>query len=171
MENRINETYLIIGTNLGDKRINLKEAGKMIEQRIGSIIQQSSVYETEPWGIEDQPTFYNQVLLVQTKLDATSVLGAISKIETDMGRIRKEKYGSRVIDIDILFFNNDIYDSAALIVPHPRITERNFVLAPLAEIAGNVVHPILQKSISELWNACNDRLSVKKIDPCQTPTK
>ncbi|MCH5599105.1 2-amino-4-hydroxy-6-hydroxymethyldihydropteridine diphosphokinase [Niabella ginsengisoli] len=161
MENRINETYLIVGTNLGSKHTNLEEARKMIEKEIGPITKKSSVYETEPWGIEDQPTFYNQVLLVQTRLDAPSVLNAISKIEMDMGRIRAEKYGSRVIDIDILFFNNDIYDSDALIVPHPRIKERNFVLAPLVEIAGNVVHPILQKTITQLWSDSDDKLGVK----------
>ena len=165
MEIRLNHTYLIIGTNLGDKLANLNEAIAMIKSSIGDITKSSSIYETEPWGITDQPTFFNQVVEVQTQSDAFAVLQAISKIEKDMGRIRGEKYGARIIDIDILFFNNEIYDTPELTVPHPRIAERNFVLAPLAEIAGHLQHPVSNKPVAELWNVSKDKLGIKKIKP------
>ncbi len=163
MENNINNTYLIIGSNLGNRNLNLTEAAKLIQTYIGAIILQSSVYETEPWGISNQPAFYNQVLQVRTALDAEATLVAINMIENKMGRIRQEKYGARVIDIDILFFNDVIQHTDRLTIPHPRIAIRNFVLAPLEEIAANWVHPVLHKTVQTLWQECKDKLSVKKL--------
>lgn len=143
---------------MGDRRKNIETALKLIEQNIGNIINSSSIYETEPWGITDQPGFYNLVLQLQTDLSAEEVLSTSLDIEKKMGRIRHLKYGSRVIDIDILFYNLDILQLPHLTIPHPRISERNFVLAPLAEIAPTLVHPVLDKSIEQLRKDCTDTL-------------
>lgn len=158
-----NHVFLIIGSNLGDKKSNLEASVEMIKKQIGPVMRQSAIYETEPWGIKDQPVFYNQVVETVSELDALSVLEAITAIEKQMGRIRTVRYGSRLIDIDILFFNNEIIALPTLTIPHPRIAERNFVLAPLAELAGSRLHPVLNKTIGELWAACPDQLHVKKI--------
>ncbi|GAB3423679.1 2-amino-4-hydroxy-6-hydroxymethyldihydropteridine diphosphokinase [Niabella aquatica] len=163
MKNKVNEIYLITGTNLGNRLKNLNTATGFIEKDIGLVVKRSSVYETEPWGLAGQPAFYNQVLLVHTRLTADEVLAAIHRTEKAMGRIRLEKYGTRIIDIDILFFNHEIYDTETLIIPHPRITERNFVLMPLAEIAGHFIHPVLQQPVSALLPQSKDPLYVKKV--------
>jgi len=163
MDQRIKETYLITGTNLGDRQANLQQARVEIEQNIGSILNCSSVYETEPWGVTDQPGFYNQVLKVATSLDPLQLLTATLAIEKAMGRVRAERYGARIIDIDILFFDDLVIDTDQLTIPHPRIIERNFVLAPLTEIAHDLVHPLLHQTISEIWKASKDQLGVKKI--------
>lgn len=163
MENKVNEAYLIIGTNLGKRMENLAIARKKILESIGSLQKHSSIYETAPWGITNQPAFYNQAVVVHTRLNAMQVLACINKIEDQMGRIRKEKYGARVIDIDILFFNNEIHHTEQLTIPHPRITERNFVLAPLAEIAGNFIHPVLHQPLSTLLLQSKDLLHVKRL--------
>lgn len=142
---------------------NLQHAAAEIEQNIGKILTRSSVYETEPWGVTDQPSFYNQVLKVATTLAPLPLLTATLAIEKEMGRIRAERYGARIIDIDLLFFDNLVIETQQLTIPHPRIKERNFVLAPLAEIAPNMVHPVLQQTISEIWKAGKDTLGVKKV--------
>lgn len=152
-----------MGTNLGDRQANLQRAIVEIEQNIGSILDCSSVYETEPWGVTDQPSFYNQVLKVATSLDPLQLLTATLAIEKEMGRVRTGRYGARIIDIDILFFEDLVIETAQLTIPHPRITERNFVLAPLAEIAPDLVHPMSHQTISAIWDAGNDQLGVKKI--------
>ncbi len=162
-DQKITETYLIMGTNLGDRPAHLQQAIVEIERNIGSILNCSSVYETEPWGVTDQPSFYNQVLKVATTLDPLQLLTATLAIEKEMGRVRAERYGARIIDIDILFFDDLVINTDQLTIPHPRITERNFVLAPLAEIAPDLVHPVLHQTISEIWTAGNDQLGVKKI--------
>ncbi|WP_245957856.1 2-amino-4-hydroxy-6-hydroxymethyldihydropteridine diphosphokinase [Niabella yanshanensis] len=160
---KIKETFLIIGTNLGDRPAHLQQAIAQIEENVGKILHRSSVYETEPWGITDQPSFYNQVLKVATTLNPLQLLTATLAIEKEMGRVRAERYGARIIDIDILFFDDLVINTGELTIPHPRITERNFVLAPLAEIAPHLVHPVLHQTISEIWSAGNDQLGVKKI--------
>lgn len=152
-----------MGTNLGDRPAHLQQAIVEIERNIGSIVNCSSVYETEPWGVTDQPSFYNQVLKVATTLDPLQLLTATLAIEKEMGRVRAERYGARIIDIDILFFDDLVINTDQLTIPHPRITERNFVLAPLAEIAPDLVHPVVHQTISEIWTASNDRLGVKKV--------
>ncbi|MGN7786761.1 2-amino-4-hydroxy-6-hydroxymethyldihydropteridine diphosphokinase [Niabella sp. 22666] len=162
-DQKIKETYLIMGTNLGNRKANLQRAIVEIEQHIGPILNASSVYETEPWGVTDQPGFYNQVLKVATSLNPQQLLTATLAIENEMGRIRAERYGARIIDIDILFFDDLVIDTDQLTIPHPRIIERNFVLAPLAEIAHDLVHPLLHQTISEIWKASKDQLGVKKI--------
>ena len=121
------------------------------------------MYETAAWGITDQPSFINQVLAISTSVSARQLLRKILKIEKEMGRIRKEKLGPRIIDIDILLFENEIHDLHFLKIPHPEMQNRRFVLTPLAEINPGLQHPILKKSIAQLLEECPDNLEVKKI--------
>ncbi len=161
----MNISFLLIGGNDGDRKANLAKALENIEGTGSRILRRSSLYETAPWGKADQNDFLNQALQVQTSLDAPALLEELLKIEEKMGRRRLEKYGSRIIDLDILFFNETIIDSPRLIVPHPEIQNRRFVLAPMEEIAPDYVHPVLRKSIRELLESCPDKLEVKKLTP------
>lgn len=163
MENKINKTYLIIGTNLGNRLENLAIAKNLIEKNIGSIVKASSIYETEPWGVARQSNYYNQVIYVYTPLSAATLLAQIHSIEKSMGRVRTKKYEARIIDIDILFFNHEQYSTDELIIPHSRIPERKFVLIPLKEIAASFIHPVLQQSVSTLLQQSNDPLQVNKV--------
>lgn len=160
---KVNTVYLHTGSNLGDRFENLELANIQIEQRVGKIIHQSSCYETAAWGIEAQRAFINQALCVQTILSPMELMSEILDIEKEMGRIRLAKWTERLIDIDILFFNQAIiHEPPRLVVPHPRISERNFVMIPLAEIAPDFIHPIF-KNISELAEKTSDILAVNKI--------
>jgi 2-amino-4-hydroxy-6-hydroxymethyldihydropteridine diphosphokinase len=156
----MNNVYLLIGGNMGDRLKNLSESTNYIEKEVGAILKKSSIYETAAWGVTDQPSFLNQVLFVSTKLSAEDVLKTILSIEEKMGRKRVEKMGPRTIDIDILFYNDEIISLPNLSVPHPHIANRRFVLAPLAEIAPVLFHPVLQKNITELLKVCPDTLEV-----------
>lgn len=159
----MNKVYLIIGSNLGDKFNNIEQANRQIGLRIGKILNSSSVYETEPWGIREQPQFLNLVLYLETNLKPLEILKEIDFIENALGRKKGKKWGARIIDIDILFFNDLIFKSGDLIIPHPSILERMFVLRPIAEIAADLVHPVLKKDIQELLKDCKDTLSVKEF--------
>jgi 2-amino-4-hydroxy-6-hydroxymethyldihydropteridine diphosphokinase len=154
----MNKAYLLIGGNMGDRLANLEMAKLAIYQEIGPILLSSSMYETAAWGKEDQPAFLNQALLIETNLIAHDLMMALLAIEKNMGRIRQEHLGPRTIDLDIIFFNDQIIDSANLTIPHPQIQKRNFVLTPLKEIAPNFIHPILKKSITQLLTDCEDPL-------------
>jgi 2-amino-4-hydroxy-6-hydroxymethyldihydropteridine diphosphokinase len=156
----MNNVYLLIGGNMGDRLKNLSESTNCVEKEVGAIVKKSSIYETAAWGVTDQPSFLNQVLFVSTKLSAEDVLKTILSIEEKMGRKRVEKMGPRTIDIDILFYNDEIISLPNLSIPHPHIANRRFVLEPLAEIAPAFVHPVLQKNITELLNDCPDTLEV-----------
>lgn len=158
----MNKVYLLTGGNMGDRMHYLLKAAQAIEKNCGKILSRSSVYETEAWGVNNQAAFLNQALLVQTPLTATQLLKIILTVEEALGRIRKIKYGPRVIDIDILLFNDAIVDMPGLTVPHPQMQNRRFVLEPLHEIAPLKMHPVLQKNISQLLKECPDILSVKK---------
>ena len=158
----MNLAYLLIGGNLGDKEDNLLRAKQQISAICGKIIKSSSIYETAAWGIIEQPNFLNQVILIETLLEPLDLLKVILQIETIAGRERTEKFGPRVIDIDILFFNNLVVSLPELEIPHPRIAERRFVLVPLEEIAENFIHPLLHISIKEMLKNCNDYLPVYK---------
>jgi 2-amino-4-hydroxy-6-hydroxymethyldihydropteridine diphosphokinase len=156
------KVFLGIGTNLGERGTNIKEAVTAIGKNIGTVLQCSSLYETEPWGFKSENQFLNMVLEVETELTPSGVLGAILMIEAFLGRSRDGKqYSSRVIDIDILLYEDMIIDEVSLKVPHPLMHERRFVLMPLCEIAAEVVHPVLKKSIGALLESCDDKSEVK----------
>lgn len=159
----MNTVYLLLGSNMGDSSKRLSHARKMIEKNIGEIVKESSIYRTAAWGKEDQPDFLNQIVVATSKLFAEDVLKKIFFIEKEMGRIRTFKNAARFIDIDILFFNDDVIDTESLTVPHSQIHNRKFVLTPLVEIAPDLIHPLLKKSAVELLNSCSDKLNVQKI--------
>ena len=156
----MNKVFIITGGNIGDRMKNLETAEKLIEVQIGHIIQTSKIYETEAWGNNDQPSFYNQVLIAETNFSADKVIKKILKIEEDMGRERTIKNAARNIDIDILFFNDDIVNEENLTIPHPQMINRRFVLVPLNEIASAKIHPVYNKSVSQLLAECKDELEV-----------
>ena len=157
--------YLLLGGNLGNKQQVFAEARTRLEEQVGIISAQSAIYETEPWGFESEDLFWNQALELKTTLSPEEVLKQTQLIELELGRIRKEKqYDSRIIDIDILFFGDQIIKTANLTVPHPRIQERKFALVPLYEIAADFIHPIFRKSLRELLDECPDQLKVRPID-------
>jgi len=155
--------HLLTGGNLGDRKENLLKAIALINEQCGPLIRSSSVYETEAWGKTDQPSFLNQALEISTSLNARQLMRKILKIEKEMGRIRQEKLGPRIIDIDILLFGNEIHDLRFLKIPHPEMQNRRFVLVPLAEINSSLLHPVLKKTIAELLEECPDNLQVSKV--------
>ena len=155
--------YLLTGSNIGNSQAYLQIAIEKITVALGSITKQSSIYITEPWGNTNQQDFLNQVLEVETALTAHEVLTIILAIETEMGRNRLHKWEPRMIDIDLLFYADEIIESDELVVPHPLLHQRRFTLLPLAEIAANVVHPIFNKTVSELLIDCTDTSLVEKM--------
>lgn len=157
--------YLLLGSNMGDRQQLIKDAIAEIALQIGTVFTTSSYYETAAWGKTDQPGFINVALGVSTTLAANEVLDKVLQIEKDLGRIRHEKWGSRLIDIDLIFFGNDVVDlGAKLQVPHPEMHKRKFVLVPLAEIAPDFVHPVLKETVLEILQTLPDNLSVSKIN-------
>ena len=161
----MNISYLLIGGNEGDRTRQLATARAKIEEAGGRIGLASSLYETAAWGKTDQADFFNQALEVSTAQEALQWMATLLGIEEKMGRRRLEKYGSRIIDIDILFFNNSIIRQPHLTVPHPEIQHRRFALAPMDEIAPFYIHPVLGRSVRELLADCTDPLAVKKLKP------
>ena len=160
----MNKVYLGLGTNLGDRKRNLREAIEKIEEHIGKVLKSSSVYETAPWGFEAENDFLNMVTEVETGLSPSELLKKIFEIESKLGRERtQDRYSSRVIDIDILFYDDLIVDQKGLKIPHRLMHERRFVLAPFCEIAPDLIHPMLKKSISVLLEECRDRTKITKL--------
>ncbi len=155
--------YLLSGSNLGDKNANLEQAKTLIQSHIGSIERFSSVYETAAWGKTEQPSFLNQVIEISTSLSPGSLLNIALQIEQDMGRVRVEKWGERLIDLDILYYNDAVYSSSHLTIPHPGIPGRRFTLVPLVELAPGFIHPLLKKTNEVLLEECQDPLPVNKI--------
>jgi 2-amino-4-hydroxy-6-hydroxymethyldihydropteridine diphosphokinase len=155
--------YLLLGTNQGDRMNNLKVAAGFIERQAGRILLQSSVYETEAWGYHDQPSFYNQVLAIETTLPPENLLDLVKAIEKEMGRTGRVKWRERLIDIDILFYENDIINTGNLVIPHPEIQNRKFALVPLCEISAEEIHPMLGKTNRQLLDETTDQLKVNKI--------
>lgn len=155
----MNIIYLGIGSNIGDKKRNINICYKNIEKEIGHIFVRSSFYETEAWGFKSENKFINSCIGVQSILNPTAVLVLAKRIESSMGRIKLQNkgYEDRVIDIDILFYNSAIFYSKNLIIPHPLIEKRDFVLKPLNDIIPNFIHPILKKSISELYKKLSEK--------------
>jgi 2-amino-4-hydroxy-6-hydroxymethyldihydropteridine diphosphokinase len=163
MNTDMNKAYLLTGGNMGNRQEQLAIAMELIGQQCGNITNVSSLYETAAWGKTDQPAFLNQALKVETELNARQLMRHILKIEKQMGRLRKEKYGPRIIDIDMLLFNNETYKYHFLKLPHPEMQNRRFALLPLTEIAADVVHPVFDKTIKQLLEECTDKLEVKKL--------
>ncbi|CAN5331119.1 2-amino-4-hydroxy-6-hydroxymethyldihydropteridinediphosphokinase [soil metagenome] len=158
----MNTSYLLLGGNLGDKETILKQAVALIEKKVGSTSKKSNIFITKAWGNEQQPDFYNQAIAVNTMLSAIDLLKTVLQIEEELGRKRNnEKWQERTIDIDILFYNDEIIDLPNLKIPHPFIQDRKFVLVPMNEIADELIHPILKKTIAQLLLECTDTLEVK----------
>lgn len=156
--------YLCLGTNLGNKETNLSQAAGLIGELIGELDGYSGIYQSLSWGYKSKNEFYNQCLRVRSSLEAEDMLDKILEIERRMGRERTTAdYSDRIIDIDILFIEGLIFESDQLVIPHPRIAERMFVLAPLAELAPQLIHPVMQRTIFELVDLCPDRSTVIRI--------
>jgi 2-amino-4-hydroxy-6-hydroxymethyldihydropteridine diphosphokinase len=159
-----NTAYLLTGSNMGDREAHLNQAKALIEKHIGTVKETSRLYETQAWGKTDQPNFYNQAIAVETTQFPQQVLKNILKIEQEMGRIRTEKWEERVIDIDILLFNEEIVEDDNLKIPHPHLHERNFALVPLMDVAGEVMHPVLNLPVEEIYFECLDTLDVFMVE-------
>lgn len=157
----MHEVYLLTGSNQGNRRGQLARAQALIEERCGSVTAVSGIYETEAWGLKDQPGFLNQALGLQTGLEPLALLQTVKAIELEVGRVQTVKWGPRVIDIDILLYAGKQVNLPELVIPHPYIQERRFTLVPLADIAAAVVHPVLGKTIAELLAVCPDTSEVK----------
>jgi 2-amino-4-hydroxy-6-hydroxymethyldihydropteridine diphosphokinase len=153
-------TYLLLGSNLGKREKNIDTAFKYIEERIGPVTKKSRIYQTEPWGERDQDEFLNQALEVNTKLKPKKILEKIAEIESLMDREETYKWGPREIDIDILFYGEEMISEMDITIPHPFIHERRFTLIPLSEIAPDHYHPIMGATIIDLLLECEDTLEV-----------
>ena len=146
--------YLALGTNLGDRTANLKQAIAALTPQL-EVKAKSQVYETPPWGFEDQPKFLNQVIKANTYLDPEPLLKHLKRLEVALGRKESFPNGPRLIDMDILFYDDLVLEKPSLVLPHPRLHERGFVLLPLLEIAPNLVHPVHKKSVREMAETCD----------------
>lgn len=164
MESNPTLAYLSLGTNLGDRNRFLQEARGLLEDTNTRIIAHSSVYETEPWGNDGQPAYLNQVVAVHTVLSPVNLLNHILSVEIKLGRVRTERWGSRTIDIDILYFGEDVIEQQFLQIPHPRLHLRNFTLYPLAELAPDYTHPVLKKTNRQLLAESTDPLKVSLLE-------
>lgn len=159
----MNSAYLVTGGNIGNRQKELANAAKLIEERCGAIIDKSAIFETAAWGKTDQDNFFNQAIVLETSLNARDLLNEILYIENLMGRDRLEKYGPRIIDIDIIFFNHQIISEPGLIIPHPEMVRRRFVLQPLSQVIPAYIHPVYYKTVMQLLAECDDALPVKQI--------
>ena len=158
--------YLGLGSNLGNKESNILKALSLMEEQI-DIVTVSSLYKTEPWGFKEQPIFLNAACEARTTLCPLDLLGYIKSLEIQLGRTQSFANGPRILDIDILFYGNDVLDTPKLTIPHPRLSERKFVLAPLAEIAPTLLHPTLEKTISDLLF---DLVTEERVENIGRPT-
>lgn len=165
MEN-CNKVYLLAGGNLDNSIAKYEQLFDLLESRIGKIVKKSSYYESEPWGFNSENSFVNIALQLDSYMPAIILLHELKIIEKKMGRKKEpsfQNYADRSIDIDVIFYNHYIITTEDIIIPHPRMQERMFVLMPLSEIAPDFIHPIYQKSILQLINECNDRNWVRKF--------
>ena len=161
----MNTAYLLLGSNLGDRKSFLSGAIDLLEKKTGKVLAVSTLYNTKPWPARenDQNDFLNQSVYIETPLSAHELLENILLIEEKIGRTRTKKWEPRTIDIDILFFNSDIIRTENLIVPHPFVHERKFALLPLSEIAENFIHPVMKKTVKDLLSHCDQNLAVTQV--------
>ena len=152
--------YLLLGSNIGDRRKIISDACGLIGELAGEIVQYSGIYETEAWGKTSQPAFLNQVIEITTKLDPMKLLAGLQLIENKLGRVRHEKWGERTIDIDVLYYGDLILQDQSLSIPHPEISSRRFTLVPLVEIAADFINPVQLMSNAEMLKVCKDELKV-----------
>lgn len=158
------KVYILLGANLGKRFDQLLLARQEIEAHVGNLIQISSIYETAAWGVkEDEPSYLNQVLEVNTELSPLILLETVNAIEKKLGRTRNLKWESRLIDIDILYYDNLVMNTPSLIIPHPYLHLRKFTLVPLVEIAPDFMHPLIGKDSKTLLLELKDELEVKKL--------
>ncbi|RJQ53523.1 MAG: 2-amino-4-hydroxy-6-hydroxymethyldihydropteridine diphosphokinase [Nitrospiraceae bacterium] len=143
--------YIGIGSNLGNRDDNCERAIRLLIENSVTVTKRSSMAETEPWGVREQPKFINMAVETETALSPQELLRLLKKIEEDVGRLPTSRWGPRIIDLDILLYDDLIMETPGLVVPHPNIAEREFVLKPLAEIAPEKIHPVLKKSIKDLY--------------------
>ena len=161
----MHQVFLGIGGNVGNKRDNFDKVYTFIQNELGGITKRSSIYETPPWGFEANDNFWNQVLLIETKFSPVELLQRIAKIENSFGRERVSgNYNSRQMDIDILYFDELVFKTENLTIPHAHIPQRLFVLVPLAEIAPDFVHPQLKTTSLQMIENCTDSLVIKKVE-------
>ena len=152
-----------MGSNLGDRGGNIQKALVSLERWGIKILRTSGIYETEPVGFKDQPWFYNMAVIAETSLSPQDVLKAVSAIEPAIGREKTHRFGPRKIDIDILFYDDLLVDMDCLKIPHPGVHERNFALVPMNEIAAELAHPVLKKTVGELLKECGDKAIVRPL--------
>jgi 2-amino-4-hydroxy-6-hydroxymethyldihydropteridine diphosphokinase len=158
--------YLSLGSNMGERERMLKTAVELLSKRSGDILDRSAVYETEPWGNKEQPVFLNQIISIDTPLSAEELLDEIHFVERQMGRIRNGKpFQPRYVDIDILLYDQLVLQSERLTIPHPLMHRRAFILVPLMEIAPGLMHPLLKRSVKELYSETTDPCAVKRYWP------
>ena len=151
--------FVLLGSNLGDRELLVNQASKMIGERCGKIVAKSRLYESEPWGFKSEHWFLNQVVKVETALSPDDLMKELLEIEKELGRDRSvphEGYVSRPMDLDILYFGNEIIDNQMVTAPHPRLHERRFTLLPLCDVAPDFVHPVMKKTNLQLLDECQD---------------
>lgn len=159
----MNVVYLCLGGNIGDRKASLSSAISLIEKNTGVVVQQSNIYETEAWGVTNQSAYLNQCICIHTEQSEDTLIKELLNIEKELGRVRDvfHSYEPRTVDIDILFYNNSVLNSSQLIIPHPRMHLRKFVLMPLMEIAPDFIHPVFNLSVKEMLKQCVDDSDVK----------
>ena len=165
MENLVTyQAWICLGTNLGDRLSNLETARERIKGSCGKIIAESGIYESRSWGYESENEFYNQCIALNTRLDPLSLLQDLQLIEKEFGREKKNSgYEDRSLDLDILFYDDRIIEHSDLVIPHPHIAERMFVLRPLSEISPRKIHPVSGLTVEEMMTRCKDPVKVKRI--------
>lgn len=158
------KVFLLLGSNIGNKKKHLDDAIQLIRKQCGPVKRCSSVYETEPWKVEDQELYYNMAVEIETTLTPDTLLKQIKSIEKEMGRVSREKWAPREIDIDILFFGRKVIKQKELQIPHPHMHERNFAILPMMEIAPDFTHPTLNLSMEELYEKSTDNCEVVLLE-------
>ena len=155
------QIFLLLGSNLGDRAAHLARARRHLQVACGPVVKTSGIYRTAAWGVTDQPDFLNQALQIQSTLNPKALLQTVLRIEQEIGRVRLQKWGARIIDIDIIFFDQLTVQSPELVIPHPELQNRRFALVPMNEIAAGMLHPVLNKTVQELLQQCPDTTAVE----------